>query len=47
MLKLISLVKRNANVKDTGDLLPGHGGFLDRIDGVLVGFPVGLLIYNL
>ena len=41
-----SYLKRKANVKDTGDLLPGHGGFLDRIDGVLVGFPVGLLIYN-
>jgi phosphatidate cytidylyltransferase len=40
----ISYLKRKANVKDTGDLLPGHGGFLDRFDGILFGVPVGLFI---
>ena len=43
----ISLLKRKANVKDTGNILPGHGGILDRLDGIFVGVPLGFLIFIL
>ena len=42
-----SLIKRKAKVKDTGNILPGHGGILDRIDGILVGIPFGFIALTL
>ena len=44
-----SYLKRKAKVKDTSNFLPGHGGVLDRIDGIIVGVPVGyitLIFFN-
>ena len=38
----ISYIKRKAKVKNTSDILPGHGGLLDRLDGIIFGIPIGL-----
>tara|TARA_Y100000590_G_scaffold431571_1_gene546491 strand:+ start:84 stop:731 length:648 start_codon:yes stop_codon:yes gene_type:complete len=43
----ISLFKRKAKIKDTGKILPGHGGLLDRLDGILFAIPVGLFLVSL
>ena len=41
---LISYFKRKAKLKDTGKILPGHGGLLDRIDGMIFVFPIFYLL---
>ena len=43
----ISYLKRKAKIKNTSDILPGHGGFLDRVDGIIFAIPVGILLFNL
>ena len=41
---ILSYFKRKSNLKDTGKIIPGHGGLLDRIDGMIFAFPFAYLI---
>ena len=44
---IFSYLKRKAKIKDTSKILPGHGGVLDRIDGILIGIPFGFAALTL
>ena len=44
---IFSFLKRKAKIKDTGNFFPGHGGVLDRIDGILLGTPLGFILFIL
>jgi phosphatidate cytidylyltransferase len=43
----ISFIKRKANIKDTGKILPGHGGVLDRLDGIIFAVPFSYFLLKL
>ena len=43
----ISYLKRKANLKNTGNIIPGHGGILDRVDGIIISVPINIFFYTL
>ena len=40
----ISYFKRSSKIKDTGQIIPGHGGLLDRIDGMIFAYPFSYIV---
>jgi phosphatidate cytidylyltransferase len=44
---LVSFFKRKAKIKDTGKILPGHGGILDRVDGIIFAIPFSYFLLKL
>jgi len=44
---VISYFKRLSKIKNTGKIIPGHGGLLDRIDGMIFAFPFSYIILSL
>ena len=43
---IVSYFKRLSKIKDTGRIIPGHGGLLDRIDGMIFAFPFSYLVFS-